>query len=77
MKHARADYQRRIVDVDGIIPAEEPVFLIRAQDHVGALVVRQWAALHEAHGGDYELARMARAQADAMDQWPVKKAADL
>ena len=77
MKHARADYQRRIVDMDGIIPAGEPVFLIRAQDRVGAQAVRQWAALHEAHGGNPILSSLARLQADLMDAWPVKKKADL
>ncbi len=32
MLHARKDYNERIQDSDGIIPMEEPVFLLRAQD---------------------------------------------
>jgi DNA repair exonuclease SbcCD ATPase subunit len=32
MKHARSDYQNRIVDLAGKIPANEPVFLLRAKD---------------------------------------------
>lgn len=32
MKHARVDYQDRIVDLDEKIGAEEPVFLLRATD---------------------------------------------
>ena len=32
MKHARSDYQARIQDVAGLIPADEPVFFIRGQD---------------------------------------------
>lgn len=32
MKHLRPDYQNRIVDLAGKIKADEPVFLLRAQD---------------------------------------------
>jgi hypothetical protein len=32
MKHSRQDYQNRIVDLAGIIPENEPVFLLRAKD---------------------------------------------
>src|SRR4051812_16991394 len=40
MKHARGDYQNRIVDLAGLIPENEPVFLLRAKD------VCSLAALH-------------------------------
>jgi hypothetical protein len=76
MKHAREDYQR-IQDPAGKIPADEPVFLLRAQDAVAADVVRCWADLNLAHGGDPELSRLARAHADLMDAWPVRKLPDL
>lgn len=45
MIHARKDYDR-IQDPDGVIPLDEPVFLVRGQDPVGYLVVREWAQLH-------------------------------
>jgi len=44
MIHARRDYDR-IQDPDSKIPLDEPVFLIRGQDPVGAAVVRYWAQL--------------------------------
>lgn len=77
MQHARTDYQGRVVDVEGKIPENEPVFLIRGQDAVGAEAVRAWATLNELAGGDSVLTRLARAQADRMDEWPFRKLADL
>jgi hypothetical protein len=76
VKHARDDYDRRIVDLEEKIPADEPVFILRAQDKVAAETVRIWANLNEDAGGDPELSRLARNHAIAMDAWPVKKAAD-
>ncbi len=77
MKHARKDYNR-IQDPAGLIPADEPVFLLRAQDLAAANTVRFWARRVEAHaGGDPAIARAAREQADRMDDWPVKKLPDL
>lgn len=32
MKFTREDYNRRIIDTEGRIPDDEPVFLLRAQD---------------------------------------------
>jgi hypothetical protein len=34
MIHAREDYNQRIQDSAGIIPDDEPVFLLRAQDRL-------------------------------------------
>lgn len=76
MIHARDDYNR-IQDPAGLIPADEPVFLLRAQDKEAAEVVELWARLNEQHGGDPELTKRARAHANLMRAWPVKKSADL
>ncbi len=76
MKHARDDYNR-MQDPDGKIPEDEPVFLIRGQDQVGAKTVRAWADLNEEHGGDPKLTSLARQHADLMEAWPKKKKADL
>lgn len=77
MKHAREDYNR-ITDPTGLIPADEPVFLLRAQDETAAEVVRFWAKLQEGKaGGDLHAAKVACNHADLMDAWKVKKIADI
>lgn len=75
MKHARKDYNR-IQDPAGLIPDDEPVFLLRAQDEHAALTVAFWAALVEERNGDPELIRLAREQGARMARWPKKKAPD-
>ena len=54
MRHAREDYNR-IQDPEGLIPEDEPVFLIRGQDQVGAETVERWAFLATAAGADVEI----------------------
>lgn len=76
MKHAREDYNR-IQDPAGIIPDDEPVFLLRAQDKNAAFAVRSWALAVEEDGGDPAIVAAARNHADAMDDWPKKKKPDL
>lgn len=76
MIHARMDYQR-VQDPEGKIPEGEPVFLIRGQDVIGALIVRQWAEEYQKRGGDPVIADSARAHAILMDAWPKKKMADV
>lgn len=68
MKHARDDYQR-IQDPAGIIPEDEPVFLIRAQDLTGPDTVRAWARLQYSHKGNRDMALLAMRHADAMEDW--------
>lgn len=70
----------RAFDTNGtvrIIPADEPVFLIRAQDAVGGDAVRAWADLAEASGARPDILAIAREHAEKMDAWPRKKVADL
>lgn len=76
MIHGRDDYNGRIVDKEGKIPQDEPVFFLRAQDMAAASTVRYWATLNEKHGGDASLSAAAREHAKKMDDWPVKKPAD-
>jgi hypothetical protein len=59
------------------IPADEPVFLIRGQDVVGAAAVRAWADLAEAAGAKPDILGIARSHADWMDRWAAKKTPDL
>lgn len=75
MKHARADYDR-IQDPAGLIPADEPVFLLRAQDELACKAVAYYASLCE-QAQAAEVAAKARAHSDLMAAWPKKKVPDL
>lgn len=59
------------------IPADEPVFLIRGQDVVGAAAVRAWADLAEANGAKPDIIAVAREHALKMEAWAAKKTPDL
>lgn len=74
MKHARPDYDR-IQDPANLIPADEPVFLLRGQDETAAKVVRYWAELNR--NGDKHAVELALSHAYEMDKWPTKKQADV
>jgi hypothetical protein len=76
MKHARKDYDERIQDSASLIPDDEPVFLIRGQDSVGAAAVRAWAHLYRVNGGSDPVYLAVMAHADHMENWSVKKIAD-
>lgn len=71
MKHAREDYQHRIVDAAGRIPDDEPVFLLRGQDMFAAPAILFWADLVERADGQPELIEAARNHAAAMQRWQV------
>lgn len=60
-----------------LIPDDEPVFLVRGQDVVGAATVRAWADMAQDAGAAPEIVRIAREHADKMAAWPKKKVADL
>lgn len=78
MLHARPDYNPRIQDSENKIPADEPVFLLRAQDQTAAGLVREWARRNEQIAGhDPHAVKLAREHADLMDKWPVKKTSDV
>lgn len=68
MRHARPDYER-IQDPAGIIPKDEPVFLLRAQDFAAPTVVRCWARIVASRGGDPAIVDAALGHADLMDAW--------
>lgn len=77
MKHARDDYNR-IQDPAGLIPVDEPVFLLRGQDAFAAEAVETYADILEESGkGDPEIIKHARAQAAAMRSWPHRKLPDM
>ncbi len=54
----------------------EPIFVLRGQDKLAPEVVREWVRLAEKVGCPPPKLNKARAVADAMDQWPVRKFPD-
>lgn len=75
MIHAREDYNR-IQDPAGLIPADEPVFLLRGQDTLACQAVRFYAELCAKHQAP-EVAAKAMHHANLMYDWPKKKIPDL
>jgi hypothetical protein len=71
MKHGREDYNR-IQDPAGLIPEDEPVFLLRGQDRLAPDVLRHWAHQLLESGGDGKMAQMAMQQANDMLVWQAK-----
>ena len=68
MKFSRSDYSKRIIDQAGIIPQEEPVFLLRAQDVHAPSTLRHYAKLLE-DAGNIEMAEELRSHARQMLVW--------
>lgn len=77
MKHAREDYSR-IQDPAGLIPDDEPVFLLRGQDPLAAALVEEWALRYmQIPGASVAMGILAMRQSRAMEKWAVKKTPDL
>lgn len=70
MKHARPDYDR-IQDPAGLIPADEPVFLIRGKDVAGPRTLRAWAEIATSLGADEAIVNAALKQAQRMETWQI------
>ena len=71
MLHARKDYQERIQDSAHIIPEDEPVFLLRAQDMLAPNIVDRWADKAVEEDADPNIVEAARNHAAAMRKWQV------
>lgn len=86
MIHGRDDYDR-IQDPLDLIRADEPVFLLRAQDFFAATVVRYYAQLIREHAReslpekekwrDFEMAKACEDHAEKMERYPIKKFPDI
>lgn len=72
MKHARSDYNGRIVDLENKIPIEEPVFLLRGQDKLAPKLLLMWAMELRLQGGDPSMAEEAERHAQLMIEWQKK-----
>ena len=70
MKHARDDYNR-IQDPDGLIPDDEPVFIIRGQDISAPDALEEWVRLNDLNGGDPKLSELTMKQAAEMRKWHI------
>lgn len=68
MKFTREDYNKRIIDKARKIPADEPVFLLRAQDKYAPSTLRHYAKLVE-EDGNIEMAEELRSHARQMIVW--------
>ena len=71
MKHFREDYNR-IQDPLGLIPDDEPVFLLRGQDKLAPALLLRWAAELRLQGGDPKMARIVEDGAQEMIEWQKK-----
>jgi hypothetical protein len=76
MIRGRKDYDR-IQDPAGLIPDDEPVFLIRGKDMVGPLTVSAWADLAAAAGADDTIVETARQHAHAMEKWQLENGSKI
>jgi hypothetical protein len=68
MKHARGDYDR-IQDPDGLIPDDEPVFLVRGQDVAGPETLRAWCRIAAAAGAEMDILNLVEDHANRMEAW--------
>ena len=69
MLHARGDYQERIQDSAGLIPEDEPVFLLRAQDASAPWTVRMWIDEARKLGAKANILEAARLHVETMIKW--------
>jgi hypothetical protein len=76
MLHAREDYNR-IQDPENKIPADEPVFLLRAQDKIAWHIVKIYAYCAELAGASPILVEKCKKHAELMKAWKTKKVPDL
>lgn len=70
----RADYDNTVSLAT--LQADEPIFVIRGRDLVGADAVRAWANFAHRAGAPIEAIELALQQADRLEAWPNKKAPD-
>lgn len=76
MIHATEKYNR-IQDPAGIIPENEPVFLLRAQDIHAAYAVRDWLDRYTSDPNHSpERAKQVSEHFKLMRDWPIKKTPD-
>jgi hypothetical protein len=82
MKFTRDDYNRRIVDLEGKIPEDEPVFLLRAQDKFSSVTLKKYCDFLEEEANLthnqalLDMAHELRQHAHAMLMWKFSHVPD-
>lgn len=71
MKHARNDYDR-IQDPEGLIPENEPVFLLRGKDICAPAAIDAWCEQAKKYGVDSGMIQAAQSHADHMRAWQIE-----
>lgn len=71
MRHARPDYNR-IQDPAGLIPEDEPVFLLRGQDPIAPQLLLEWCDRAKALGVSPHMINVVEEQAMDMADWQAK-----
>lgn len=72
MKHAREDYNR-IQDPAGLIPDDEPVFLLRAQDICSVATMDRWIEFAKLVGVEAPMIEAAYRQMERMKAWQLDR----
>jgi hypothetical protein len=73
MKFTRDDYTDRIVDRAGLIPDDEPAFLLRGQDRYAPDTLEHYAKLIKGRGASDLMVLQVRLQAEAMRDYQRTK----
>lgn len=67
MRHGRPDYNRRIIDLDGEIPEDEPVLFIRGRDPAALAAARAYVHEIQRLGGPLVVVGRMADQADSIE----------
>ena len=70
MLHARPDYNR-IQDPANLIPEDEPVFLVRAQDVCSVATMDRWIEFARISGASQDIIDLASDQMERMKDWQL------
>ena len=76
MRHARPDYDR-IQDPAGLIPDDEPVFLVRGQDICALAALGAWIDEAIAYGAPANIVAAAREHYSAIADWQAVHSAKV
>ena len=71
MRHAREDYNR-IQDPAGLIPEDEPVFLIRGKDVCAPATLEAWCKEAKKYNVDPGMIKIVSDWADRMKVWQIE-----
>lgn len=76
MRHARPDYER-FQDPLNLIPADEPVFIVRGRDVCAPDTVRAWCDIASENGVDSAMIGLCLDWADQMEEYQKRVGAKV